>query len=92
MKAQISALFNADNRKITLILWMTWFALCFTYYGNILIMPYLIDHVSAKNQMLASDPITQLVISCASDVMGGLIGSMLIEVKGEAKIYIIRFW
>jgi hypothetical protein len=45
-------------------------------------LPYVLTHMPNGNMFLGSDPIAQLVISCFSDIAGGIVGSTFVEVKG----------
>lgn len=37
--ASIKSLLNGERFKITILLWLIWFVLCFAYYGNLMTMP-----------------------------------------------------
>lgn len=40
--ASIKSLFTEERLRITITLWLIWFALCFAYYGNLMIMPTIL--------------------------------------------------
>lgn len=37
--ASIKSLLYGERFKITILLWLIWFVLCFAYYGNLMTMP-----------------------------------------------------
>ena len=88
----LRALFQKRYYKTTLILWMSWFAISYTYYGVTLFFPYILNQISddqtAKKgsvvsgiEAVASDNLVSYTVSIAFESFSIVIAYFVIDSK-----------
>ena len=95
-----TALFDKDNRKITLYLWPMWFALCLVSYGVIYILPLTLSAIeteeATKSGKTATDDKSSLwgvVFPVLGEVPASTVAYFIIELNlfGRRKTMIYGF-
>jgi len=87
----IKSLFNEKYKKFTIGLWITWFALNFTKYGLVFILPFFLNAWDQLNQQQNQklDGIKSLVLTTLGEGFSGIFGYYLVDSPSFGRKYSI---
>ena len=77
--ADIKALFVEKYKRITILMWIMWFTLNFTFYGMLFILPFILSKLELNNQSGGTDGLNGLLVTIAGEVPSIIIALYIIE-------------
>ncbi|EGR32447.1 major facilitator superfamily protein, putative, partial [Ichthyophthirius multifiliis] len=85
----LQSLFKGDFGLITPIIWWNWFALSFTYYGILILLPTLLDKISSQTQQeekiqfqSSEFDILKLILSSLTEMLACFLAAIMVDIKG----------
>ena len=77
--ADIKALFVTKYKRITVLMWIMWFTLNFTFYGMLFILPFILSKLELSSSQGGTDGLNGLLITIAGEVPSIIIALYIIE-------------
>jgi len=77
--ADIRALFTPKYKRITVLMWIMWFTLNFTFYGMLFILPFILSKLEGGSESGGTGGLNGLLYTIAGEIPSIVIALFIIE-------------